>query len=207
MRTICLKAEAPSGGSNNVATKRTGASLIEAALHLNVYRQCPHRRRARNLHVHDLYRETISRIERQLKEGQENIIIFSDERMTPETALERDLAKPEQLTRRQAQSRALDEGRLENDTYRQATAEAAAEGDPTPAYVILGANSIEHADGVSRAIIRLFKGATPHDLIEEFAEVGVKRATTPQARRDLLADLRDAEAKIQAAEIGLTHEK
>ncbi|MEN3942499.1 hypothetical protein WJU23_14465 [Prosthecobacter sp. SYSU 5D2] len=156
--------------------------------------------RERNLHVHDLYRETISRIERQLKEGQENIIIFSDERMTPETAVERGLAKPEQLTRRQAQSRALDEGRLENDTYRQATAEAAAEGDPTPAYVILGANSIEHADGVSRAIIRLFKGATPHDLIEEFAEVGVKRATTPEARRDLLADLRDAEAKIQAAE-------
>lgn len=157
--------------------------------------------RRRNLDIHEIYRETISRVERELKIGQENIIIFSDKILTPEQAVERGLAtQQDQLSKRKAQSRALDEGKLENDTYRQATAEAAAEGDPTPAYVILGANSIEHADGVSRAIIRLFKGATPHDLIEEFAEVGVKRATTPETRRDLLSSLRDAEAKLQAAE-------
>lgn len=152
----------------------------------------------RNLRVHSVYREIISGVERNLKEGQENVITFSPEEMTPELAVDRGIATPEKVSRRKAQSQALDEGKLETQTFEQASAEAEAAGDNTPVHLILGSNALEYADGVSRGVIRLFRGATPHDLIEEFAEIGVKRATTPEARRSLLASLRDAEAKMQS---------
>jgi len=158
--------------------------------------------KARDLRVHAAYRDIISQADRALKEGQENAFIFSPEKMTPEAAVEAGLVSTQAVEARKKQLAALDEGKLEDQTFRTAENEAKAEGDTDAVYTILGMNQIDHRDSVSRGVIRLFQGANFTDLIEEIAEVGFKRHFNNGGNRTtMLASLRRAEAAIQRAEV------
>lgn len=158
--------------------------------------------KARKLRVHSVYRDIISQADAALREGQENAFIFSPERMTADRAVETGLVSASAVDARKKQLAALDEGKLEDQTFRTAENEAKAEGDTDPVYTILGMNQIEYKDSVSRGVIRLFQGANFTDLIEEIAEVGFKRHFTNGGNRTtMLASLRQAEAAIQRAEV------
>lgn len=75
-------------------------------------------------------------------------------------------------------------------------------------YRILGTNSIEQREGISTGVITLYNGGSLLDLIEESAEIGVKRLMSePTSRTKLILQIRDVEAKMKerAMQMGQKH--
>lgn len=152
----------------------------------------------RSLRVHAAMRDVITKADRALKAGQENLIKFDPALMTPDLAVDRGYATREQIDKRIAQAEAQDEGKLENDIHAQAMTEAQADGDTAPVYAIWG-RTWQEANG--RAVIQLFQGATPQDLIEEISEVGLKRHFAAGANKaELVSQLRTTETQLQELE-------
>lgn len=98
------------------------------------------------------------------------------------------------------------DGAVEDVSLENATLES--EANDNKNYRILGTNSIEQRDGISVGVITLYKGGSLLDLIEESAEVGVKRLMSdPTSRTKLILQIRDVEAKMkdQAIQMGQKH--
>lgn len=98
------------------------------------------------------------------------------------------------------------DGAVEDVSLDNATLES--EANDNKNYRILGTNSIEQREGISVGVITLYKGGSLLDLIEESAEVGVKRLMSdPTSRTRLILQIRDVEAKMkdQAMQMGQKH--
>jgi hypothetical protein len=98
------------------------------------------------------------------------------------------------------------DGAVEDVSLDNATLES--EANDNKNYRILGTNSIEQREGISVGVITLYKGGSLLDLIEESAEVGVKRLMSdPTSRTKLILQIRDVEAKMkdQAMQMGQKH--
>jgi hypothetical protein len=98
------------------------------------------------------------------------------------------------------------DGAVEDVSLENATLES--EANDNKNYRILGTNSIEQREGISVGVITLYKGGSLLDLIEESAEVGVKRLMSdPTSRTRLILQIRDVEAKMkdQAMQMGQKH--
>jgi hypothetical protein len=98
------------------------------------------------------------------------------------------------------------DGAVEDVSLDNATLES--EANDNKNYRILGTNSIEQREGISVGVITLYKGGSLLDLIEESAEVGVKRLMSdPTSRTKLILQIRDVEAKMKerAMQMGQRH--
>jgi len=98
------------------------------------------------------------------------------------------------------------DGAAEDVSFEDATLESEVKDNKN--YRILGTNSIEQREGISTGVITLYSGGSLLDLIEESAEVGVKRLMNdPMSRTKLILQIRDVEAKMeaQAMQMGQKH--
>jgi hypothetical protein len=98
------------------------------------------------------------------------------------------------------------EGAVEDVAFENATLESEAKDNKN--YFIYGTNSIEQREGISTGVITIYKGGGILDVIEESAEVGVKRMMNdPMSRTKLILQIRDVEAKMkeQAMQMGQKH--
>jgi hypothetical protein len=98
------------------------------------------------------------------------------------------------------------DGAVEDVSLDNATLES--EANDNKNYRILGTNSIEQREGISVGVITLYNKGSILDLIEENAEVGVKRLMSdPLSRTKLILQIRDVEAKMkdQAMQMGQKH--
>jgi hypothetical protein len=98
------------------------------------------------------------------------------------------------------------DGAAEDVSFEDATLESEVKDNKN--YRILGTNSIEQREGISTGVITLYSGGSLLDLIEESAEVGVKRMMNdPMSRTKLILQIRDVEAKMkeQAMQMGQKH--
>lgn len=154
------------------------------------------------LGVHASMRDTFLQMVKSLEEGKGASLAFSPEQMDLRRGVEEGKVTEEKATER-AEIAAQEEGRTLEELREEAVARghvlADGEGDVLAMMTVLGENQVETDGEIRRTAIKLYRGATWRDIVEEKLE-GDAKDLLAQGQRDWMIEaIREVETVIDQA--------